>query len=60
MLVDILGRSGQFPISPEIAAFLERLPPYDYEAGGEAFLESILCTPERIAEEQAELDASSE
>lgn len=60
VLVDILGRSGQFPISPEIAAFLERLPPYDYEAGGEAFLESILCTPERIAEEQAELDASSE
>ena len=60
VLVNILGSSGQLPISPEISAFLDMLPPYDYMAGGEAFLESILCTPEQIAAEQAELDAQSE
>ena len=60
VLVNVLGSSGQLPISPEIAAFLDMLPPYDYMAGGEAFLESILCTPEQIAAEQAELDARSE
>ena len=60
VLVNILGSSGQLPISPEISAFLDMLPPYDYMAGGEAFLESILCTPEQIAAEQAELDAQGE
>ena len=60
VLVNILGSSGQLPISPEISAFLDMLPPYDYMAGGETFLESILCTPEQIAAEQAELDAQSE
>ncbi len=60
VLVNILGSSGQLPISPEISAFLDMLPPYDYMAGGEVFLESILCTPEQIAAEQAELDAQGE
>ena len=51
------GQSGLPQISPEILSFAEGMESFDYKAGGEAFLKTLACTPERIAEQQAELDA---
>ena len=47
-------------LSPDIMSYMEAMEAYDYKAGGAAFLETLVCTPELIAEQQAELDAAGE
>ena len=66
----MLARSGQLdatidiegnPMTRETLEFLKQmdLPP-DLTVMGKEFVASLACTPERIAEEQAQLDAQSE
>ena len=54
--IEMLARFG-VPIAPELLAFLEQIEPLDYNAEAQELLEGSLCTPQRIAEQQAQLDA---
>ena len=56
-LVDTLNRFG-VDVAPELLAYVETLQPEDLLMGNAAFLERLYCSPERIAEEQAALDAA--
>ncbi len=54
--IEMLARFG-VPIAPELLAFLEQIEPLDYIAERQALLEASLCTPERVAEQRAQLAA---
>ena len=47
-------------LAPEVLAYVESMEDPDYKASGAAFLETLACTPEQIAAQQAELDAQGE
>ena len=47
-------------LAPEVLAYVEAMEDPDYKASGAAFLETLVCTPEQIAAQQAELDAQGE
>lgn len=58
-LVEALSQFEGVSISAELLEYVEGLTPADLRAGHSAFLARLQCTPERVAEEQAELAAGA-
>ena len=60
VLEDGQSSEGVTPGLPEVNPFLEDMTLEERRAADLAFLETLRCTPEMIAEQQAELDAAQE
>lgn len=57
VMVEVVLAEGSFTVGQELRDFVAGLDPFDYVAAGAEYLASNTCTPEMIAEQQAELDA---
>ncbi len=56
-MAEVVLAEGSLTVAQEVQDFAAGLEPFDYVAAGAEYLESNACTPEMIAEQQAELDA---
>ena len=54
-LVNALSQFEDISIAPELLAYVEGLTPADLRAGNSEFFANVFCSPERIAEQQAEV-----
>ena len=57
VMVEVVLAEGSFGVAQQVRDFAAGLDPFDYAAAGAEYLASNTCTPEMIAEQQAELDA---
>ena len=57
VMVKLVIAEGSISVAQHVQDLVNALPPYDYVAETDEFLASLHCTPEMIAEQQAELEA---
>ena len=57
VMVKLVIAEGSISVAQHVQDLVNALPPYDYVAETDEFLAGLQCTPEMIAEQQAELDA---
>ena len=57
-LVQTVLETADVSIAPDLLAYAESLTPADLREGNRAFLERLYCSPERIAEEEAQVAAA--
>ena len=58
VMAEVVMAEGSLAVAQEVQDFTAGLAPFDYAAAGAEYLASNTCTPEMIAEQQAELDAA--
>ena len=59
VMVKLVIAEGSISVAQHVQDLVNALPPYDYVAETDEFLAGLQCTPEMIAEQQAELEAES-
>ncbi len=57
VMAEVVLAEGSLRVAQNVLDFVAALPAWDYQTSAAEFLAELACTPEMIAEQQAELDA---